>query len=88
VTGQRTVVDEAWAVDVPTLGWTKVPQRAVTADGVEMPLPTTGHASALIETPEGPLAFVWGGTRWSDPDSFTSDYELLDAGWLWPVPTP
>ncbi len=88
ITGDRTVIDESWAIDTRTLEWSQVPQLAHDADGNEAPLPTTGHASALVETPDGPMAFIWGGTHWSDPDSLTSDYELLDDGWLWQVPTP
>jgi hypothetical protein len=88
VSAERTVIDGSWAVDAQTLDWTQVPQRAEDADGNEVPLPTTNHAAALIDTPDGPFAFVWGGTLWSDPDSSTSDYELLDDGWLWQLPTP
>jgi hypothetical protein len=88
IAGERTVIDGPWAVDAPTLEWIPVPQRAQGADGHEVPLPTTNHAAALVDTPDGPLAFVWGGIRWTDPDSLTSEYDLLDHGWLWPVPTP
>jgi hypothetical protein len=84
ITGERTVISGSWAVDSRTLAWTQVPQRAEDPDGNEVPLPTTNHAAAILDTPEGPLAFVWGGTQWAD----LSDYELLDDGWLWPVPTP
>jgi hypothetical protein len=87
VTGERTVISGSWAVDSRTLEWTRVPQHAQDADGTDVPLPTTNHAAALIDTTDGPLAFVWGGVLWADPDSLTSDYELLDDGWLWQVPT-
>jgi hypothetical protein len=83
VTGKRTVIDGPWAVDSRTLAWTQIPQRAQDADGNEAPLPTTNHSAALIDTSEGPLVFVWGGTRWAN----LRDYELLDDGWLWQVPT-
>ncbi len=84
ITGKRTVINGSWAIDAMTLRWTQVPHRAHDADGTEAPLPTTNHASALVDTPTGPVAFVWGGTRWTS----TSDYELLDDGWLWSIPTP
>jgi hypothetical protein len=88
ISGNRTLINGPWVVDSQTLEWTQVPQRALDAEGNEAPFPTTNHAAALIDTPDGPVAFVWGGTLWSDPDSPTSEYELLDDGWLWRVPTP
>ena len=87
IAGTRTVIDGSWAVDAPTLEWIPVPQRAQDADGNDVPLTTTNHAAALVDTPDGPNVFVWGGTQWAHPDSLTSEYELLDDGWLWQVPT-
>ncbi|WP_158602830.1 Kelch repeat-containing protein [Jiangella rhizosphaerae] len=84
LTGERTIVSGACALDVPTLTWTRVPDLPVD-DHVQ------GQSAAFADTADGRLVFLWGGSRWpgwpDDPEAMPEG-ELLAEGWVWTVPLP
>ncbi|TDC48264.1 hypothetical protein E1212_21870 [Jiangella ureilytica] len=81
VSGERTIVSGAWVLDVPTLGWSRVPDLPFEEQ-------IQGQSAAFAGTADGGgQVFLWGGAYWPDED-WAAEGELLADGWIWTVPAP